>query len=89
MSASTVSSETNVYRLLSIGFSTQKVTLTRLPGWEPESWAYHGDDGQVFNSNQHGKPYGPKYGNGDTIGCGINFRTGIAFFTRNGVNLGE
>jgi Ran-binding protein 9/10 len=70
-----------------IGFCTKNFLLTRLPGWEPESWGYHGDDGQVFNATQHGKAYGPKYGSGDIIGCGINFRTGTAFFTRNGNSL--
>jgi hypothetical protein len=75
--------------LLSVGFCEQKVQLTRLPGWEPGSWAYHGDDGQIFCANQHGKAYAPKYATGDTVGCGINFRTGTAFFTRNGVHLGK
>jgi hypothetical protein len=73
---------------VSFGFCTQKVILSRLPGWEPESWAYHSDDGQIFNTSQHGRSYGPKYGPQDTVGCGVNFRTGTAFFTRNGVNLG-
>jgi hypothetical protein len=74
---------------ISIGFSGPKVTLNRLPGWEPESWAYHGDDGLTFNCSASGKNYGPKYSTGDVIGCGVNFRTGQAFFTKNGVNLGE
>ncbi|RDI81066.1 hypothetical protein Vi05172_g8982 [Venturia inaequalis] len=73
---------------ISIGFSGPKVTLNRLPGWEPDSWAYHGDDGLTFNCSATGKNYGPKYSTGDVIGCGVNFRTGQAFFTKNGVNLG-
>jgi Ran-binding protein 9/10 len=75
--------------LISIGFSGLKVTLSRLPGWEPDSWAYHGDDGMTFNCTANGKNYGPKYSSGDVIGCGVNFRTGQAFFTKNGVNLGK
>ncbi|TLD38310.1 ran-binding protein [Venturia nashicola] len=74
---------------ISIGFSGPKVTLNRLPGWEPDSWAYHGDDGLTFSCSASGKNYGPKYSTGDVIGCGVNFRTGHAFFTKNGVNLGE
>jgi hypothetical protein len=27
---------------ISIGFESQKVALGRLPGWEEESWGYHG-----------------------------------------------
>ena len=65
------------------------MTLNRLPGWEPESWAYHGDDGQTFCCTASGKSYGPKYGNGDVIGCGINFITRHAFFTKNGILLGK
>lgn len=75
-------------QLVSFGFCSPKVTLSRLPGWEPESWAYHSDDGQIFNTSQHGRAYGQKYGPQDTVGCGVNFRTGTAFFTRNGVNIG-
>ncbi|RIB05186.1 hypothetical protein C2G38_2220363 [Gigaspora rosea] len=35
--------------------------------------AYHGDDGDFFCSGS-GKPYGPTYTIGDTIGCYLNFR---------------
>ncbi|KAF2259807.1 Ran-binding protein-like protein [Lojkania enalia] len=75
-------------RMIGVGFSGPKVPLTRIPGWEPESYAYHGDDGQSFSNTTSGKPYGPKFGTLDVIGCGINFRTGTAFFTKNGVFLG-
>lgn len=74
--------------LVGIGFSTSKVQLNRLPGWESESYAYHGDDGCVFTSSSTGKVYGPRYCSQDVIGCGINFRTGTCFFTKNGNNLG-
>ncbi|VCU39631.1 BgtA-21027 [Blumeria graminis f. sp. tritici] len=73
---------------LGIGFSSKKVPLTRLPGWEPESWAYHGDDGNSYSSQITGRTYGPPFGASDTIGCGINFRASTAFFTKNGVDLG-
>lgn len=76
------------HSLIGIGFSSSKVALHRLPGWEPESWGYHGDDGFSFCSTSSGKAYGPKFGTADVIGCGINFRNNTAFFTKNGVNLG-
>ena len=75
--------------LIGVGFSDRKVPLTRLPGWEPDSWAYHGDDGNSFASTANGKAYGPKFGTQDVVGCGFNFRTSSAFFTKNGVYLGE
>jgi hypothetical protein len=73
---------------IGIGFSSKTVPLSRLPGWEPESWAYHGDDGQSFCCQNSGKHYGPPFTAGDVIGCGVNFRTGSAFFTKNGDHLG-
>lgn len=74
---------------LGIGFTAPGVNLQRLPGWEANSWAYHGDDGQTFASTASGRAYGPRYSSQDVVGCGINFRKGEAFFTKNGVNLGE
>ncbi|EHK98633.1 hypothetical protein M7I_5516 [Glarea lozoyensis 74030] len=72
---------------IGIGFSSKTVPLSRLPGWEPDSWAYHGDDGHSFGSQSTGKHYGPPFTATDVIGCGVNFRTGSAFFTKNGDNL--
>lgn len=73
-----------------MGFTSNKASLERLPGWEQESWAYHGDDGRTFfgETQGQGKLYGPKYSVNDTIGCGVNFSTNTSFFTRNGVFLG-
>jgi hypothetical protein len=76
-------------RMIGVGFSGPKVALSRIPGWEPDSYAYHGDDGQIFSNTTSGKTYGPKFGTLDVIGCGINFRTNTAFFTKNGHMLGK
>ena len=69
------------------------MNLQKLPGWEKESWGYHGDDGNLFNgegsSSRQSKKYGPKFTTNDIIGCGVNFRTNTAFFTKNGTYLGE
>ncbi|KAI9758716.1 MAG: hypothetical protein M4579_002891 [Chaenotheca gracillima] len=73
--------------LIGLGFSGPKVQLTRLPGWQPDSWAYHGDDGRSFSGQSAGINYGPKFCMNDVIGCGVNFRTGCAFFTKNGIYL--
>ena len=74
---------------IAIGFSGKDVPLNRPPGWEPESWAYHGDDGHTFACQSSGRHYGPEFATGDIIGCGVNFTTGHAFFTRNGESLGK
>ncbi|KAK2461734.1 hypothetical protein APHAL10511_006197 [Amanita phalloides] len=73
---------------ISIGFVGRDVKLNRLPGWEVNSWGYHGDDGCSFAAEKNGNPYGPTYGTGDIIGCGIDFTTHKAFFTKNGTLLG-
>lgn len=74
--------------MIGVGFSSKSASLNRAPGWEPESWGYHGDDGHCFQAQNVGKHYGPTFGYGDVIGCGVNFRTGTAFFTKNGHYLG-
>lgn len=74
--------------MIGVGFSGSKASLERLPGWEPDSWAYHGDDGKSFAGESTGKSYGPTFTTGDVVGCGVNFMTKTAFFTKNGVFLG-
>lgn len=51
-----------------VGFCADNVDQGHLPGWEPHSYGYHGDDGQAFNSSGQGWPYGPGFGTGDVIG---------------------
>jgi Ran-binding protein 9/10 len=74
--------------MIAVGFSSHRASLERLPGWESESWAYHGDDGKSFFGEGTGRNYGPTFGVNDVIGCGIDFASGCAFFTKNGRNLG-
>jgi len=75
--------------LIGIGFSSINTSLNRLPGWENNSWAYHGDDGFSFACTASGKAYGPRFASMDVIGCGVNFKKGTAFFTKNGIFLGD
>ncbi|GAO14340.1 hypothetical protein UVI_02034150 [Ustilaginoidea virens] len=73
---------------IAVGFATKNASTSRPIGWEPESWAYHGDDGRSFTGHNIGKLFGPSFNAGDVIGCGVNFRDHTAFFTKNGVKLG-
>ena len=74
--------------MIAVGFSNRKAALDRLPGWENDSWAYHGDDGKIFYGESTGKTYGQTFTAGDIIGCGLNFWTSSSFFTKNGQELG-
>ncbi|TBU21890.1 SPRY-domain-containing protein [Dichomitus squalens] len=73
---------------ISIGFSAPDVRLSRLPGWEKNSWGYHADDGWAFPGHKDGSPYGPTFDTGDVIGCGIDFSVNRVFYTKNGGFLG-
>ncbi|EJT98972.1 SPRY-domain-containing protein [Dacryopinax primogenitus] len=73
---------------ISIGLCKQDMPLGRLPGWEYGSWGYHGDDGHAFTGTHADTDYGPKFSTGDTIGCGVDFTTGAAFYTKNGLMIG-
>src|SRR5437868_1479820 len=72
-------------REIGIGFGSSSVPLDRLPGWEPESLGYHGDDGKLYHASGEGKPWPrPPFYTGDVVGCGISFEQRHVYFTRNG-----
>lgn len=73
---------------MGIGLAAQGVNMHRLPGWDKQSFGYHGDDGNSFNSSGTGQPYGPTFTTGDIIGCGYNLIENNCFYTKNGLNLG-
>ena len=74
---------------ISVGFTAPKVTPKRMPGWENDSWGYMADDGNILTGDANRpKKYGPPFGNGDVVGCGVNFHRNQMFWTKNGVHLG-
>lgn len=75
---------------IAIGIATKNFSLhSRMPGWDAESYAYHGDDGGIFHGNgSMSHHFGPSFGEGDTVGCGIDYVTQGIFFTLNGEILG-
>lgn len=74
---------------VSIGFTDQDFRKDRQPGWEPNTFGYHGDDGRVFHNSGFGTPFGPTYTTGDTVGAGINNASQDVFFTKNGEFIGS
>ncbi len=73
---------------MGIGLSKADVQLCRLPGWDKNSYGYHGDDGHSFCCSGTGQNYGPTFTTGDVIGCCLNLIDNTCFYTKNGYNLG-
>lgn len=76
------------FRVIAVGLSSYSCNLKSLPGWELNSYGYHGDDGKLYIGNGQGSAYGNTFTTGDVIGCCINFIENNLFFTKNGTNAG-
>ncbi|KAH7685247.1 Concanavalin A-like lectins/glucanases protein [Dioscorea alata] len=75
---------------VAIGFGHENYNLRRQPGWDIDSCGYHGDDGRLFTAEGgYGKPFGPTFSTGDTVGAGINYASKEFFFTKNGKLVGN
>ena len=66
---------------MGIGFSDKGFKMGKQPGWEPNSYGYHGDDGKKFHANGQGENFGPPYTAGDVIGAGLHIQRQEIFFT--------
>lgn len=73
---------------IGVGFSDASFRSGYQPGWEPNSYGYHGDDGHKFSSSGHGAPYGPRFSTGDVIGACVHLEKREIFYTKNGKHLG-
>ena len=74
---------------IAVGLADSTLQLCRQPGWEPNSYGYHGADGRKYTDSERGESYGPAFTTGDVVGCGVlclSRRQG--FFTKNGRLLG-
>ncbi|RYP72983.1 hypothetical protein DL770_007863 [Monosporascus sp. CRB-9-2] len=81
--------------VIALGFTNRYTLLYNMPGWQDcrgPSWGYHGDDGGLFeysSTSDYAHSTGPRWGMGDTVGCGIDFSRGTIFYTKNGELIGE
>ena len=75
---------------ISVGLSSRHFPLgAKQTGWDRHSIGYHGDDGFLYHASGGGlRRLGPRFGAGDTIGCGVDLLTRLVFFTHNGTYLG-
>ncbi|OEH74187.1 spry domain-containing protein [Cyclospora cayetanensis] len=82
-----------------VGLAPASTLLNRTPGLEPRSVGYRAEDGRCHyrkgrtgpssSDSVNWEPFGPAYGQGDIVGCGIlNSSRGI-FFTKNGAFVGH
>ena len=84
---------------IAIGAAPADYPLNSQPGWVKNSVAYHGDDGQLFQANSFGSPFGPRWNPRDIVGLGIRSASGSTscdtgsevqvYITRNGDELGH
>ena len=58
-----------------------------LLGSENNSWGYH-SDGRTYHKGKY-KEYGPDFTSDDIIGCYLNFKNNMVFYTKNGIYLGN
>ena len=75
--------------MIGAGFCHEGSLSVGMPGWVEGSWAYHGDDGNLFLERGRGVQYGDTYGAGDVVGCGVDSKKNQLFFTKNGEYLGK
>ncbi|XP_043713811.1 ran-binding protein M homolog isoform X2 [Telopea speciosissima] len=73
---------------IAIGFTNEHFKMRRQPGWEANSYGYHGDDGLLYRGQGKGETFGPTFTSGDTVGGGINYASQEFFFTKNGKLVG-
>lgn len=71
-----------------IGLVSERSSMDSMLGWENFTIGYHGDDGKLYHGKGRQCRYGPIFTTDDVIGCGVDMKNRVIFFTKNGAALG-
>jgi hypothetical protein len=76
--------------MVAIGLAAAHTMLTDglKTGWVTGSFGLHGDDGKLYVEKGSGVQYTEPFSEGDVIGCGFDRTKHVAYFTRNGKQIG-
>ncbi|KAF8291312.1 putative ubiquitin-protein ligase [Trypanosoma cruzi] len=70
-----------------VGLGPSDYSVSRLPGWDSESYALQSEEGTLHESNTLGRPIGCTFCIGDVMGCGWNTETREIYWTKNGKDI--
>jgi len=73
---------TGISKKIGIGFTGSCYNPGRQPGWDANTYGYHGDDGCKFSGNSaRGEQFGPEFEVNDVVGAGVHLGRNEIFFT--------
>lgn len=79
---------------VAIGFCGKESRTTGVqPGWRSDGLGYHSNNGKIYHAGNnygimHDCQYGPTFGGGHVVGCGVHIPSGSVLFTKNGNFIG-
>ncbi|KAG5743576.1 hypothetical protein H9Q70_013714 [Fusarium xylarioides] len=73
-------------RCVCIGLGRGGCDVDRMPGWDPDTWGLHGDNGGLYHDDGDARQTSSEreFGAGDTIGVLVDTRLGKVFYSKNG-----
>lgn len=76
---------------IAVGLASKEFQMKdTMPGWKSRSFGFHSDDGSAWANHIRLQGFAHKFGVGDVVGCGLDYRSGgTVFYTLNGKFLGH